>query len=131
MNSIHHITFQTPPAPPSSLWSDEEEVEGETILLGREKHNERMNQIAMKRNAEERHHLKNAILRSQYKTYLEALDKYDKKEEERLDIHYNKESGTEEEEDEIYRKFKKNKKARDKKFKDKWTKILKPYYAHL
>ena len=133
MTTAHHITFPAPPPAPTNLY-DEDEVEGETILLGKEIQIKRSYEKAVLRNAEERHHIKNQILRSQYKTYLEELEKYEKKEEIKEDI---KETELNPLKESSHRTFtyytrkeyyERLKTARDKNFKKKWTAILEPYY---
>jgi len=131
MTTAHLITFPLPPPPPTSLY-DEDEVEGETILLGKEIQIKRMNQQAMKRNAEERHNMQNYILRSHYRQYLEAVKEYEYKEDMRFFISNQLvRDSTKKNKKARDKRFNTNKKARDKRFKKAWTAILEPLYAHL
>lgn len=93
MTTAHHI-------PNKRSYNDMEEVEGETILLGKEIQNKRI---------------------ETYKTYLEALKKYDEKEEIKKALYLQecKNGGFANFDRET--KYIRLKKARDKNFKNKWT----------
>ena len=115
MTTAHHITNENLTLKMKTalkegmgmiLKPEEEEVEGETILLGR-KENEN-----------------NWSLYCAYACYMEALKKYDEKEEIKRGLYLArcKNGGFANYERE--EKYIKNKKARDKKFKKKWTEIL-------
>ncbi len=111
------------------MLEDEREVEGETILLGREEHIKRIKTLEKLVEKENQQNKMKWLLLCEYIIYQEALEKYDEKEE----IKYKKDDEKSYIIDEEFGikilnphyggigKWYKLKAIRDKKFKKKWT----------